>query len=261
MNTNLHHDAEHQKLDESTELLSRALKRKFIELDEITQRLRLRLSDVTKDESDTSNDEFADEFERDINTLCVEDDYNTINLQIETDDFNARPVVGVGLLQQMQSGSSDVIASTSTAAPTTSSLAKQLNIATGSCLSAVDKQLIEGKQHIDCLLEKLSLMTAAETEAARYVSGCSEPTDILKELGIEARPNINAQALFNPDMFQQIYEGVEGQSSAEGSSGDYGGGGGGGSSSSSTLLTTFSECRRAPDGAGTSMDDKTKTVP
>lgn len=66
--------------EEPSELLSRALKRKFTELEEITQRLRLRLADVTKDDSDTSNDEFADEFERDINTLHVEDDYNMIDL-------------------------------------------------------------------------------------------------------------------------------------------------------------------------------------
>lgn len=63
-----------------SELLSRALKRKFTELDEITQRLRSRLADVTKDDSDISADEFCDEFERDINTLCVEDDYNMIDL-------------------------------------------------------------------------------------------------------------------------------------------------------------------------------------
>lgn len=72
-----------QQPQEPSELLSRALKRKFIELDEITQRLRLRLSKVTNDESDTSNDELADEFERDINTLCVEDDYDMINFEME----------------------------------------------------------------------------------------------------------------------------------------------------------------------------------
>lgn len=85
--------------DNPDESLSRALKRKFIELDEITQRLRLRLSDVTKDEFVTANDDFADEFERDINTLCVEDDYDTVDLQMETDSYNGRAEDGVGLLQ------------------------------------------------------------------------------------------------------------------------------------------------------------------
>ncbi|CAH1960455.1 unnamed protein product [Acanthoscelides obtectus] len=67
---------------EPSELLSRALKRKFVELDEITQRLRLRLSKVTN-ESDSSNDEMAEEFENDINALCIEDDFDTINFEDE----------------------------------------------------------------------------------------------------------------------------------------------------------------------------------
>lgn len=237
---------EQQNLDESSELLSRTLKRKFIELDEITQRLRLRLSDVTRDESDTSNDELADEFERDINTLCVEDDYDLINLQTETDDFNAQPAIGVGLLQ-MQADGATAAASSST----NHKLSDELFISTENSLTAVDRQLIQGKQHIDSLLEKLTLMTAPETEAARYVSGCSasqEATgDILKDFGIEARTNINAQSLFNPAMFQQIYEGMEqGQSTTEGTS-------------SSTV--SFTECRRAPDGEGTSGEGQRKTVP
>lgn len=213
-------------------------------MDEITQRLRLRLSDVTKDESDTSNDELTEEFERDINTLCVEDDYDMINLQTETDDFNARPAIGVGLLQMQDE---TPVASTSCGGK--AKLSEQLFVSTTSSLSAVDRQLIQGKQHIDSLLEKLTLMTAPETEAARYVSGCSvnqEAGDILKEFGIEARSNINAQSLFNADMFQQIYEGVEGQSTTEGTS-------------SSTI--SFSECRRAPDGEGTSVEVKRKVVP
>lgn len=240
-------------------MLSRALKRKFIELDEITQRLRLRLSDVTKDESDTSNDDLADEFERDINTLCVEDDYDMINLQTETVNFHSRPDIGIGLLQMQDESAAistendEPVASTSNGNP--SSLSQQLSIMTGNSLSGIDRQLIQGKQHIDSLLEKLSLISASETEAARYVSGCSvthesdKAADILKELGIESRPNINTEALFNPQMFQQIYAGMEAQTSSETTS------------SSSSLLTNFSEYRRAPDGEGTSVDDKTKTVP
>lgn len=226
-------------------------------MDEITQRLRLRLSDVTKDEFDTSNDDLADEFERDINTLCVEDDYDMINLQTETDNFDPRANVSVGLLQMQRDASgsqNEPVASTSTGSA--SSLSQQLNIVTGNSLSSIDRQLIQGKQHIDCLLEKLSLITASENETGRYVSGCSatqeseRATDILKELGIESRPHINAESLFNPEMFQQIYAGVEGRSVDESAS-----------NSSSSILTSFAEYRRAPDGEGTSADDnKTKTV-
>lgn len=170
-----------------------------------------------------------------------------INLQNETDDYNTRANVGVGLLH-VQDDDHEPVASTS-------SLSEQLHIVTDGGLSAIDKQLIQGKQHIDSLLEKLTLMTAPEVEAARYVSGCSvnqeteKATDILKEFGIEATTNINAESLFNPDMFKRIYEGVEGGSSEEPTS-----------NSSSSLLTLFSGYRRAPDGQGASIDDKTKPV-
>lgn len=120
-------------IDEPGELLNRALKRKFTELDEITQRLRLRLSKVT-DESDTSNDETADEFERDINTLCVEDDFDMLNFEQEARKFSLTHVREIGLLQ-------------------------------------TDKEPVSNKQKIDVLLEKLSLISGEN--CSRYVSGCS----------------------------------------------------------------------------------------
>lgn len=120
-------------VDEPGELLNRALKRKFTELDEITQRLRLRLSKVT-DESDTSNDETADEFERDINTLCVEDDFDMLDFEKEALNFNLNHAREIGLLK-------------------------------------TDKDLISNKQKIDVLLEKLSLISGENS--SRYVSGCS----------------------------------------------------------------------------------------
>ncbi|XP_049545212.1 uncharacterized protein LOC125956949 [Anopheles darlingi] len=60
--------------------LSRALKRKFTELEEITERLKARLFDVTGDDNDDGgeDDDGAidpdDEFERDLNTVATEDD-------------------------------------------------------------------------------------------------------------------------------------------------------------------------------------------
>lgn len=54
--------------DDGAALLSRTLKRKFTELDEITQRLKARLFDVTGDE----NVDPEDEFERDLNTAVEE---------------------------------------------------------------------------------------------------------------------------------------------------------------------------------------------
>lgn len=59
--------------------LSRAMKRKFTELEEISQRLRARLFDVTGEANPDVDfkeidDEETDEFERDLNTECVDDD-------------------------------------------------------------------------------------------------------------------------------------------------------------------------------------------
>lgn len=59
--------------DLSNTSLSRALKRKFTELDEITQRLRARLFDVTGDE----NIDPDDEFENDLNTEADENELNS----------------------------------------------------------------------------------------------------------------------------------------------------------------------------------------
>lgn len=59
---------ERQSMDDSA--LSRALKRKFTELEEITQRLRARLFDVTGNMTIDPDDEF----ENDLNTIPDEDD-------------------------------------------------------------------------------------------------------------------------------------------------------------------------------------------
>lgn len=219
-----------EKLDESSELLSRTLKRKFTELDEITRRLRLRLSNVTNDESDASNDDLADEFERDINTLCVEDDYDMINLQIETDEFNIRPDIGIGLLQ-LQDDESETkknVLDSETADErenaSSVSLSEKLDVDTKNSLSSLDKHLVLGKQRIDTLLEKLSLLSASENASTfenRYVSGCSasnretseQTADILKELGIDS-VQLNTEALFSSEMFQQIYAGNSGSESS-----------------------------------------------
>lgn len=77
-----------QCLTEPSEPLSRALKRKFTELDEITQRLRLRLSKVVEDESDASSDGFADQFEKDVNTLSIEEDFDLVNFEKDAEKIN-----------------------------------------------------------------------------------------------------------------------------------------------------------------------------
>lgn len=166
---------------EPGELLGRALKRKFSELDEITQRLRLRLSKVTNDESDTSNDEIADEFERDINTLCVEDDFDMVDFEQEAEKFSLHHKdKEVGLLQTDQHG-------------------------------------LDGKK-IDHLLEKLSLISGEAS--SRYVSGCSYDAEtILEELDSGSRPNLHSSASFSREMSEK-FGGLLSESSRSGPEGE-----------------------------------------
>lgn len=62
----------------SCSLISGALKRKFTELEEITQRLKSRLQDVT-DEENIDLDPQDDEFENDLNTVVDESDDDSSN--------------------------------------------------------------------------------------------------------------------------------------------------------------------------------------
>ncbi|CAH0561232.1 unnamed protein product [Brassicogethes aeneus] len=135
--------------------LSRAVKRKFTELEEITRRLRSRLSTVTNDESDTSNDDVADEFENDINTLCVEDDFDLINFEEEATKFSLNR-------NSKDSKEESTLSFASSNAENPSSL---------------DRDLDQGKQKIDNLLQKMSLLTGDATFQNRYVSGCSTTND------------------------------------------------------------------------------------
>lgn len=57
-----------------TNQLGRALKRKFTELEEISQRLKARLFDVTADDAENGENDPDDEFERDLNTVVESDD-------------------------------------------------------------------------------------------------------------------------------------------------------------------------------------------
>ncbi|XP_030768171.1 C2 domain-containing protein 3-like isoform X3 [Sitophilus oryzae] len=73
--------------ENSSELFSKTLKRKFSELDEITERLRARLSEVVQEDSDDLNDVLMDQFERDINNSEV-DDLNLLNFDQEAIKFS-----------------------------------------------------------------------------------------------------------------------------------------------------------------------------
>ncbi|CAH1960451.1 unnamed protein product [Acanthoscelides obtectus] len=274
---------------EPSELLSRALKRKFVELDEITQRLRLRLSKVTN-ESDSSNDEMAEEFENDINALCIEDDFDTINFEDEAqkiqNTIQAEKKVensGVSLLMEDEDGKgtsnycnlmscseNSLIKSDNPASSI--SLSEADNDVTGNSNSdqsinkdvsererkkpkhTLDQQLQEGKQHINSLLEKLTLLSSG-TLTSRYVSGCStsgtnlDTEAMLEKLDHSSRPNIQSSLGFDPEKFEHLYGDVLIPS---------------GQTSSSSLITEITGRRPAPDGEGGSSNSNsvsTSTLP
>lgn len=228
--------------EEPSESLSRALKRKFIELDEITQRLRLRLSNVTNDESDF-NDELIDEFEHDINTLCVEDDYNLIDFEEENEKSNFAMKQTDGLLQIET-------------APETCSQSLLFS-GTPRVISTLDKQLQKGKQRIDSLLEKLSLITNSECEEIftnRYVSGCSVNQESSSKSDILStnNKNIDPNCIISPTLFQTLCTVSLDSTSAVNSENTNNCI----SSSDSSLIISATDYRAAPDGAGYISDNK-----
>ncbi|GJQ83131.1 hypothetical protein Trydic_g15369 [Trypoxylus dichotomus] len=282
-----------EKIEEPRELLSRTLKRKFTELDEITQRLKLRLSHVTNDESDTSNDELADEFERDINTLCVEDDYDMINfeeegpkaetqqashalLQIQNSNFiytetNQTPTLSFskqfnsnhesisGNINDDRRNLSMERSSNATEASSTNIESSDRGLLNIGYAGHLDKQLTEGRQKIDSLLEKLSLLNPNEAEAfgSRYVSGCSTkqdcsrqpvPDDILKDIRKNVDP-ISTDVSSEDNSTASLRTAYVSESPFNISNS---------TSSNSGLLTQYSEFRLAPDGAGNTPEDKIK---
>lgn len=188
------------------DLLSRALKRKFTELDEITQRLRQRLSAVTNDDSDISNDDFIDEFERDLNTECADteglinfDDAMDLGLKENTSNKNviascSKVKSTSDILNELlnnkvtddvhnlkSSSLQTVISDSTTSIDSEPNLPTVHETSAQRKLTELDTHLTDGKLKIDSLLEKLTLLTGDNDNhnksdrsfSSRYVSGCS----------------------------------------------------------------------------------------
>lgn len=246
-----------EKVEETNETLSRALKRKFIELDEITQRLRSRLSNVTNDD-DAFNDDLADEFEHDINTLCVEDDYNLIDFDDETKQSHFSMRNNDGLLQiETNEFSSEILTPHSSVLSISipGSMSNMTDVHTKSkATGTLDKQLKEGRQRIDTLLEKLSII-ASENEGSfpsRHVSGCSINQEhqrntnngTLKDFVLDDT-NMNIDCIINPLLFQNLC--ATGDESDRTHSETI---------SSENSSTNVNISRTAPEGARFSNEDK-----
>ncbi|KAG5899962.1 hypothetical protein JTB14_034533 [Gonioctena quinquepunctata] len=132
---------------------------------------------------------------------------------------------------------------------------------------SLDTHLLEGKQHINTLLQKLTLLSSGVNDpfSNRYVSGCSNSNEnnsnqnldteaMLEELDHFSRPNIQSSLGFNAMKFQQLY----GESLKIDCSGSSKHGTPVTASSDTSLITEFSDCRPAPDGQGNTSDEVLK---
>lgn len=153
---------------DGSNLLSRTLKRKFTELDEITQRLKARLFDVTGDE----NFDPDEEFEKDLNTEVddeMNDDENFVNFGWLKNDSNGN------VYNFLQPSTSKSTMGSSTTIPT------QRPLVSG-CSNVVAPTMVG----IDHLLNKYDLDTLINPKIFKNIldpsSALSEETPTLKEI-------------------------------------------------------------------------------
>ncbi|CAH1159661.1 unnamed protein product [Phaedon cochleariae] len=253
--------------NEASESLSRALKRKFTELDEITQRLRLRLSKVTND-SDSSSDGFADEFEKDISSFRDEDNLDDFTEEVRklnvervagnVDSENRMDRNSVGFEDaQKATSSSNFESEPGIACNMIDENESPVKDAGYTQIPSLNKHLLQGKQQINALLEKLTLLTADSSQnfSNRYVSGCSITNDgdgnveligtgtILKEFS-QPSPPMSSDSLWCSPSIGNLTTKSTGTGSHFSSNSD------------TSLITNFSDCRPVPDGQGNTSEEK-----
>ena len=264
-NTNAEPNIPLEVCDEPAESLSRALKRKFTELDEMTQRLRLRLSNVTNDDSDESaTDDFVEQFERDINTLCVEEDYDTVNF--EDNNKSNMQEARMALLQIQEPTFEKCTGKGSAVTNNFCIESMQDSVVTQpiynqqkpdvDVLPTVDKELIAGKKNIDKLLEKLSLLTDdADMFCNRYISGCSSKADAYINQDNDVKNDVdfgkkcmNIDTIIEPDRRGETTPLLCDQASCDGSS------------STSSSFVDISKYCAAPEGARNAARETKSTI-
>ncbi|XP_025835098.1 C2 domain-containing protein 3-like [Agrilus planipennis] len=294
---------------EPSELLNNALKRKFQELEEINQRLRSRLANVIQEDSD-SNDDFSEAFESDINMLCVEDDFDTIDfdklekqkkhknsnllLQLEDNPEGAKHLTPFKLGTDPNKSDADFrsaskkmkqkvfapllvdVAAGGDGVDTKGEAINENDATKGSIplsesLASLDQQLQQGKERVDNLLHKISLIAGNNVFAAsksfetnsdfpfssRYVSGCSvsQTSDHQTDPTIENRGPNFVDASFDTVMFEKLCSVSANSSSASLNEES--------AQSCATTGTSVSDSslnRPAPDGAGSSIAPKSFTA-
>lgn len=112
-----------------------------------------------------------------------------------------------------------------------------------------------GKQQINSLLEKLTLLSAEgnnpypiyTSETVENMNQSIDTEAILNELEHTSRPNIQSSLLDFEEM-REIYDSLENSNSDNLNAATS-------SNSDTSLITNFSDCRLAPDGQGYTSDE------
>lgn len=188
------------------------------------------------------SDEFADEFERDLNTECIETEkvsFDNLQKGYNVETNREKSDFGTSMLNK----TFDIIQSEcSSKAMEETKEAKNEEKTVQEATQDLNRHLTEGKLRIDSLLEKLSLITETKKQdqkidsllekltlitdnesvksfSNRYVSGCSIDQDtttddtskslnnnpIFKQFNLGS--DVDPDLIFNPVLFQQMLSG------------------------------------------------------
>ncbi|KAL1509796.1 hypothetical protein ABEB36_004478 [Hypothenemus hampei] len=273
--------------DDCTELLSRAFKRKFTELDEISQRLRSRLSEIVNENSDDSKDmdDLTKQFEKDITNVYPEEELDLIEFESEARKFNENYTVKSSqksLLNDIEANhffpqsefsdrnEDECMESNDEAQTSETNAGSSLKSQSGNLMNQDMSQsklsdFDEGKQRLDAIVEKLE-RTLLNTEASelginRYVSGCSqisnnEQKNIYKSSDSTSNPS--ETNVLDSTAFQQLCDGsrfnFEDYSQPSSSNNTEFSNSLKVDSSDTSIISNFSDCRPNPDGQGTCSD-------
>lgn len=124
--------------------------------------------------------------------------------------------------------------------------------------TSLEQTLLAGKQQINSLLERLTLLSAeGNNHNSLFTSAmnenmeeCIDTEAILNELQHTSRPNIQSSLLDVAEM-REIYDSLE-HSNSENTTNT---GAATSSNSDTSLITNFSDCRLEPDGQGNTSDE------
>ncbi|XP_050094874.1 uncharacterized protein LOC126577366 [Anopheles aquasalis] len=246
--------------------LSRALKRKFTELEEITERLKARLFDVTGDDNDDDidggDDDGAidpdDEFERDLNTVATEDDEDDDE---EEDDESGNGFAGGGAGGRLPwsaaagIGDSDQFGDTSNRKRNSQypngAMTRTTNTSSYS-MCATDRSSLTGCSNRDSPRQATSSSSIIGKRSATATSQM-QLEQLLQSHDIET--------LINPAILKNLlHPSIDSESTPELGGGEEEDGGGTGPGTDADMQSDDSSCVTDPSQAPTAGNDRVKQI-